>query len=170
MIKDETSHSTATLQVKADCKTPHRSKGRQCSTAFPRQCKVKREEDNHALQQQSTMCLNKENTNNPESNTKQSTALKVTSPQIDPLSMDSSKASENSQGTSSPEQDAAPTLEKLKNKQVHKDSTAMRPQGLYDPADRIRLGKAQKLRELLKQEIYKERVSSMPFPTQVCTS
>lgn len=162
--QDELSHSAASGQVKADEKALQRPKSRQSSAAVPRQCKVKCREDSHALQQPDLMCFNKESTDIPESNMEQGTALQVTSQQPDAfLCMGSAKASENCQGASL-EQGTTPTLEKLQYKKNDKSSSVPGPQGLNDPADQIRLGKAQKLRELLKQEMSKERVSNMPFP------
>ncbi|XP_062410589.1 transcription factor TFIIIB component B'' homolog isoform X2 [Sardina pilchardus] len=154
---DETTPSTAFVQAKANSKAPQKPMVRQSSTAVPKQCRSRQREDIHIQQQPNIMSLNKENTEILESNTEEERALKVSSLQPDSLlGMDDSKVSEVEPASSS-EQDMTLTSEKVRSKWTNKDSSAMRPQGLNDPADRIRLGKAQKLRELLKLEIYKER-------------
>ncbi|XP_076141046.1 uncharacterized protein LOC143123479 isoform X3 [Alosa pseudoharengus] len=154
---DETTPSTAFVQAKANYKAPQKPKVRQSSTADPKQCRLRHREDIHIQQQPDIMSLNKENKEILESNTEEERALKVSSLQPDSfLGIDGSKVSEV-EPTVSSEQDITLTSEKDNYKWTNKDSSAMRPQGLNDPADRIRLGKAQKLRELLKLEIYKER-------------
>lgn len=148
--------------VKADGKAPHRPRGRQRPAAVPRQSRVNHSEDiqSHAQQQPDINSFNK-GKEQGESNSEEEIALKeTTSPQSDPFScMQSLKDSEVSKPRSSSEQDPTPTPEKASYKQTNKSLSAMR--GLNDPADLIRLGKAQKLREMLKLEVCKERVSSV---------
>ncbi|XP_031433819.1 transcription factor TFIIIB component B'' homolog isoform X4 [Clupea harengus] len=144
--------------VKADGKAPHRPRGRQRPAAVPRQSRVNHSEDiqSHAQQQPDINSFNK-GKEQGESNSEEEIALKeTTSPQSDPFScMQSLKDSEVSKPRSSSEQDPTPTPEKASYKQTNKSLSAMR--GLNDPADLIRLGKAQKLREMLKLEVCKER-------------
>ncbi|KAL2099828.1 hypothetical protein ACEWY4_004222 [Coilia grayii] len=156
--------STSSEQVKADDKVSRRPKSRPTLPAVPRQSKVKPREDvkRHAQQQKDIKSLEKGNAEILELDVFETGASKEGSSATPHTTSTSEKLKDKETAVSSAseklkdkETAVSSASEKVKHKQTEVKSTTRH--SLNDPADLIRLGKAKKLRELLKLEICKER-------------